>query len=121
MGLAAAVAVAQPAPTRLALAAAPATVSGRIKGYDGADYVFAAKAGQSVRIELKTPNRFAYFNLTAPGADTALFIGSMSGSRFAGALPKAGDYRITVYLMRNAARRNEEADFSLTIGADAPR
>ena len=38
-----------------------------------------------------------------------MFVGSTSGNRFSGVLPTDGDYAIRVYLMRNAARRNESA------------
>ena len=32
-------------------------------------------------------------------------------------VPSSGDYKIDLFLMRNAARRNETANFTITIGA----
>ena len=43
--------------------------------------------------------------------EEALFVGSVSGERFEASLPSAGEYRIRVYLMRNAARRNATASY----------
>lgn len=34
----------------------------------------------------------------------------------AGTLPVDGDYTVRVYLMRSAARRNETAEYTLTVG-----
>ena len=55
-----------------------------------------------------------------------MFIGSTSGNRFSGPLTMSGRHVVQVYLMRNAARRNEVANYTLTIGvtgaaAAAPR
>ena len=38
---------------------------------------------------------------------------STSGNEFEGTLPKSGDYKIRVYMMRNAARRDETANYRL--------
>jgi hypothetical protein len=67
-------------------------------------------------VTLKTDNASAYFNVIPPASDEAMFIGSASGSEFVATLPANGDYIIQVYLMRNAARRNEVAHFTLTAG-----
>jgi hypothetical protein len=55
-----------------------------------------------------------------------MFIGSSEGNRFSGPLTVSGRHVVQVYLMRNAARRNEVANYILTIGvtgaaAAAPR
>lgn len=47
--------------------------------------------------------------------DVATFIGSISGNEFTADLAQSGDYVIRVYLMRNAARRNEKCQFALTV------
>lgn len=99
------------------------TLKGRIQGDASVNYLVNARAGQTLRIELSTSNASNYFNVWAPGADEALFIGSNSGAQFEGVLPASGDFRIDVYLYRNAARRNEVADYTLTVavtGAAAP-
>jgi hypothetical protein len=49
-----------------------------------------------------------------------LFNGSISGNSTSFTTMASGDYLIDVYLMRNAARRNEKADYSLTIYVEPP-
>lgn len=91
------------------------TIHGRITGREDVVYVVGASAGQTLSVDLKSSNGSNYFNITAPGHDEALFVGSTSGASYHGLLPVAGDYRIQVYLMRNAARRNETAKYTLTL------
>ena len=62
---------------------------------------------------LETSNRSNYFNITAPGADSAMFIGSSSGNRFVGGLSEDGEYTVRVYLMSNAGRRGETAKYTI--------
>ena len=76
--------------------ASSATIQGRIKGSQRVDYQLKARAGQSMVVDFKTGNPSAYFNVTAPGADSAMFIGSTSGNRFEGELPANGVYTIRV-------------------------
>lgn len=94
-------------------------LSGKIKGYESVVYSVFMPAGGLLKLQLKSSNRSSYFNITADGANEALFIGSRDGDHFAGAVPVAGVYKINVYLMRNAARRNEVASFVLEAGSDA--
>jgi hypothetical protein len=103
------------APRRVTLHDGKAVIKGSIKGYDGANYVFAAQAGDPIVIELQTKAPSTYFNLTAPGANEAAFIGSTSGMRYSGVAPVAGDYTAQVYMMRNEARRGKTARYTLTI------
>ena len=92
-------------------------VKGQVKGDHYIDYRVRAGAGQTLSVEMKTGNASSYFNILPPGSgDVAMFIGSTSGNRFSGVLPADGDYSIRVYLMRNAARRNESASYTLTVG-----
>lgn len=98
-------------------AGADATLlKGHLKGDQTVDYKLRAGAGQTLTVELKGSNPQNYFNVIAPGTDTALFIGSSSGNRFRGPLPSDGDVRVRVYLMRPAARRNESSTYSLKVG-----
>ncbi len=90
-----------------------ATIKGRIKGRQIVDYRLSAKAGQSMAVILETSNRSNYFNITAPDADSAMFIGSISGNRFVGSLSKGGEYIVRVYLMPNAERRGETAKYTI--------
>lgn len=97
--------------------ASSATLQGSIKGDQDHSYVVDARAGQTLTVDFKPTNASAYFNVTAPGADSAMFIGSTSGNRFSGPLAVSGPHVVQVYLMRNAARRNETANYTITIGA----
>lgn len=97
--------------------ASSTVVKGRIKGYRYIDYVVRAAAGQTLSVEMQTGNGANYFNILPPGSsDVAMFVGSTSGNQFSGVLPADGDYVIRVYLMRSAARRNESANYMLTVG-----
>ncbi len=92
-----------------------ATVTRTIKGDETIDYTLGAKAGQTMKVTLKSSNRSAYFNVLPPGSSgEAVFVGSSAGDTFQGVLPEDGEYAVRVYLMRNAARRNETANLTLT-------
>jgi hypothetical protein len=43
----------------------------------------------------------------------AMFNGSTGQNQYEGTLPESGDYKVRVYLMRSAARRNEAAKYRL--------
>ncbi len=92
------------------------TIQSRIEGSQIVDYILGARAGQVMTVDFAPTNPSAYFNVMRGTDPAAIFIGSTSGNSFSGALPADGDYRIRVYLMRSAARRNETADFTLNIG-----
>jgi hypothetical protein len=92
-----------------------ATIKGGLKGEQIIDYKLRASAGQAMVVQFKPSNQSAYFNVMAPGRDEAIFIGSTSGNEFAADLPASGEYRIRVYLMRNAARRNESVTYTLEV------
>jgi hypothetical protein len=96
--------------------AATATIKSRIKGYETVDYLLGAKAGQTMRVALQTNNGANYFNVLPPESDAAIAIGANLGNKWAGTLPVDGDYTVRVYLMRSAARRNEVANYTLSVG-----
>jgi hypothetical protein len=96
--------------------ATSATIKGKIRGYNFADYQLRAAAGQTLSVDFKTSNLSAYFNVMQSGANEALFVGAIKGNHFKGALAADGAYTIRVYLMRNAARRKETANYTLTVG-----
>jgi hypothetical protein len=104
--------------------ATSATITGTIKGDETVDYVVGAKQGQSMNVGLATMHGATYFNILAPGETVvAIFIGSSSGNQYEGTLPASGDFKIRVYMMRSAARRNEVANYRLEIiisGAAVP-
>ena len=90
-------------------------VKGKIKGYATAEYTLTGKAGQTFSVKLKTNQPSNYFNIRQQGQEEALFIGSTSGNSFQAKLPADGEYTVQVYLMRNAARRNAVAMYTLDI------
>ncbi|MGB7949314.1 MAG: PliI family lysozyme inhibitor of I-type lysozyme [Candidatus Binatia bacterium] len=91
------------------------TITGKIKGDQIVDYQLRASAGQSMVAIFKPSNLSAYFNVLPPGSNVAIFVGSTSGNHFEAKLPADGVYRVRVYLMRNAARRNESATYKLDL------
>lgn len=104
-------------PVHFAKGASSATLKGTLKGERTVDYTLRARAGQTMSVSLKTSNNANYFNVLPPGSkDVAIFVGSTGGNEWSGVLPSDGEYTIRVYLMRSAARRNEEANYTLTVG-----
>ena len=93
-----------------------ARIKGQIKGDEIVDYKVRAGAGQWMTVRFKPRNPSAYFNVLPPGSDKAMFVGSTSGNEFSADLKAGGEYTIRVYLMRNAARRNESANYTLDVG-----
>lgn len=92
-------------------------IKGKITAYETADHTVQLTAGQTLSVNLKTSNTSSYFNVTAPGANEAMFIGSTSGNTYEAVIPASGVYTVRVYMMRSAARRNEVAKYTLSIKA----
>ena len=88
------------------------TVSGKVD--DGHDYALRAKAGQTLTVALKaTPG--VYFNVMAPGNDTATVNTSITGeTTWSGKLPTTGDYLVRVYQMRSATRQGKNPGYAVT-------
>lgn len=92
------------------------TLRGQIRGDADHRYIVDARAGQMLTVVFKPTNASAYFNIVGPQSrGEAMFAGSSNGNRFAGRVPVDGAYVVLVYLMRNAARRNEVANYTLSI------
>jgi hypothetical protein len=89
---------------------------GSLKGDETAEYMIAGQAGQTLSVDLLASNASLYFNILPESSQEALFVGSSSGNVADIPLPAAGTYVVQVYLMRNAARRDEGATYSLGIG-----
>ena len=96
-----------------------ATIKGSIKGDNYVNYALKANAGQVMSILFSPSNASCYFNVLPPGSDEAIHIGSSVGNEFGGTLDASGEYRAQVYLMRNAARRNETCNYSITFEISA--
>lgn len=91
------------------------TQSGVIRGDGDMTYLLSLRAGEAFSVRMKTSNSSSTFNVTAPNADGALHIGSSVGNEMTARAEVDGTYKIVIYLMRNAARRNEQARFTLNI------
>jgi hypothetical protein len=93
-----------------------AVVEGKITGYETVDYVLEAGKGQRMNVSMATKNGANYFNILPPGEiEVAIFNGSVNGNQYEGVLPESGAYKIRVYMMRSAARRNEVAKYRLRL------
>jgi hypothetical protein len=103
---------------RFAPGASGSTIKARVKGYESVQYVLDVEAGQKMSVQLESSNASLYFNVTGPGADAALYNGSIDGDATTVTIPSSGSYVIDVYLMRNAARRDEAADYTLTLSVE---
>lgn len=107
----------QTSPVQFKKGTRSATIEGSIKGGQTIDYTLRARAGQTMSVMLATKHGANYFNVLPPGSnDEALFVGSSGGNEWTGALPADGEYKVRVYLMRSAARRNEAANYTLKVG-----
>lgn len=93
-------------------------LTGTIRGNQGANYILGAAAGQKMSVSMTTDNASAYFNIRRSGSSEAAYNGSIGGNSTTLALPAGGDWVVQVYLMRNAARRGEVANFRLSISIE---
>lgn len=93
-------------------------LSDRIVGSRGVNYLLSAAAGQKMTVAMTSDNASAYFNILRRGADTAIYNGSINGNSTAVTLTSGGDWVVQVYLMRNAARRGEAANYRLSISIE---
>jgi len=100
---------------RFAQGTSGSTINSRVKGYDSVEYKIGVTAGQQMSVQLDSRNSSLYFNIIAPGASAALYNSSMDGNGTSVTIPSSGNYVIQVYLMRNAARRGETANYTLTL------
>lgn len=91
------------------------TIKSSVKGYQTVQYSLSVTAGQKMSVQLDSKNSSLYFNVTAPGADAAMYNSSIDGNGTTITIPSSGKYLIDVYLMRNAARRSESASYDLTL------
>lgn len=112
-----------------------ASIRGTIVGDETVSYTLGAESGQTMKIVLEPSNRATYFNVYGPSkrpGDQALGNSGVTGptvpalNTFKAKLPASGEYTISVYMMRSAARRKERSDYDLdisisTLNADATR
>lgn len=95
-------------------------LEGSITGEQSVDYLISAEQSQILSVDLQSSKASGYFTLIPAGSEDAIFVGSTQGNVADVNAPMAGDYVVRVYLMRNAARRNETADYTLAVSVGAP-
>lgn len=104
---------------QFAQGASSTTIKGQVTGYNSVQYLVGAKAGQTMTVTLKSDSGGNEFHVYAPsvkpGEGTAMDVGSGDPQSFEGTLPADGDYTIQVYLVRAMARREETANYTVTI------
>lgn len=108
---------------RFAPGTSETSLSDRIVGYESVLYRVGAEAGQTMRVVLSSGNGATYFNVYAPGrgpGDEALATGDNTDplNDWTGQLSASGDYTVSVYLYRNAARRKERSNYTIDISVD---
>jgi hypothetical protein len=112
---------------RFAAGASGTSINDSITGYESVLYRIGAAAGQRMKVRLEPSNAATYFNVYAPGrgpGEEALinsqFMGPMVPDLniFDGVLPFSGDYTVSVYMMRSAARRNEVSNYMMAISVE---
>lgn len=91
--------------------ATEATLKGDLRGFAVAEYVFPAKTGETVAINLKSTQPSLCFTLTAPQNHELTF----QANEFKGVAPLDGDYKVNVMLLRKEAQQNASAAYTLTI------
>ena len=90
------------------------TLKSQIRKYDKVRYAVNAESGQTLTIMFTGSNASCYFNILSPQAEDLLHDGSSAGAYYSNRLNASGTYTIIVYLMRNAARRNETCAYEIT-------
>lgn len=106
-------------PLQFAKGASSATVKGAIAGRQTIDYKLRAKAGQTMKVSLKSGNPGLAFNVLPPGSWDVAIEGAIGLQDWSGALPSDGEYTVRTYLDRAGARRGEKASYTLTVAIDA--
>lgn len=91
-----------------------------VRGFDTRDFAVRAAEGQTLSVELVARNRFLYFTIfdVATGEVLAGDPIPREVTHWSGRVPKAGDYKISVYFVRAEARRKHTASFTLTVSLD---
>jgi hypothetical protein len=98
---------------KFAKGSSSAKYSGHVEYYDTHTYNFKAHAGQKVSIDFTGTNPALNFTLSDLAGEKDLAF--EQEQLWSGELPSEGAYEIVIALMRSAARRNEAADYKLTM------
>ncbi|MBE0349351.1 MULTISPECIES: hypothetical protein [Pseudoalteromonas] len=83
-----------------------------IKGYEMWEYQINLNKGNTLKVDFAPSNSSNYFNILPKGNPTALYVGPAKGDHAELKIPDDGNYVIWVFLMRNAAGRDEHSKFT---------
>lgn len=89
-------------------------IRGTLRGSADANLLLRTAPGQVMQVLFAPSNRSCYFNVFEPGREDAVHNGSISGNEFGRSSTSGGEYRFQIYLMRNAARRNETCRYRIS-------
>ena len=112
---------------RFAAGTSGTAINDSITGDESVLYAIGAEAGQRMKIRMDPSNLATYFNVYAPGTgpgDEALANSQFTGAMvpdinyFDGELRVSGEYSVSVYMMRSAARRNEVSNYEIVISIE---
>lgn len=95
-------------------------IDGTLSGDQIIDYVVTAEAGQTLSVDILTETPPVYFNILPASGEVALFVGSTSGAVADVPLAETGPYRVRLYLMRSAARRDEMGIYDIGLALTPP-
>ncbi|HEX8368399.1 MAG TPA: hypothetical protein VF604_07640 [Pyrinomonadaceae bacterium] len=99
---------------RFARGASSATLRGRINGYKYVDYIVGARAGQILKLELRTTGS-AEIVVFTPSDEN---IDGANGLQYTGEIEYTGDYKIRILQPRAFARRNNASNYTLRISIE---
>lgn len=118
-------AAAQPAETvvRFTPGTSSATLNGQLKGptNDARDYVVRAESRQVLGVKLTTLSPETWFAVLHPYGDRIYTNEGDQRTEWSGQVIDGGDYRVRVYLGREAAQQAKGATFTLNVTLEAPR
>lgn len=94
-----------------------ATVSGRVKGDEQAEYIFSAKEGQIIHLKITSvpKGKVASFRILNPDEEATFYTKYAENYEYAFPAPYTGDYVIWVSLQPDAKVKAAKYNLSLTI------
>jgi hypothetical protein len=108
---------AEPNRIKFAKGRSTATVGGKVKGDEQAEYVFSAKEGQliNVRIASVPKGKVTSFRILNPDEEAKFYTKYEENYEYAFPAPYTGDYVIWVSLQPNTKVRSAKYNLTLTI------
>ncbi|HEX8369939.1 MAG TPA: hypothetical protein VF604_15440 [Pyrinomonadaceae bacterium] len=108
---------AEPNPITFAKGKSSATVSGKVKGDEQAEYVFSAKEGQIIQVKITSvpKGKAASFRILNPGEQATFYTKYEQNYQYAFSAPYTGDYVIWVSLPPETKVKSAKYNLTLTI------